>query len=80
MPMTTLQLRTALCERGYAGAVIPCEGKRPTLSGWQGKVANDAYSMMRWRGLNTGLKTAHLPVLDADVTDPDAAAAVEERT
>ena len=75
--MTTLQLRTALCERGYAGAVIPCDGKAPTIAGWQGQVANDAYSMARWRGLNTGLKTALNPVVDIDIMDPEAADLVE---
>ena len=77
MTMTTLQLRKALCERGYAGSVIPCDGKAPTLACWQGKVANDAYSMARWRGLNTGLKTALNPVVDIDIMDPEAADLVE---
>ena len=73
MPMTTLQLRTALCARGYAGAVIPCDGKRPTAADWQGPISNDEWSMARWRGTNTGLKTARNPVADIDIIDPEAA-------
>ena len=77
MSMTTLELREALCAHGYARAVIPCDGKAPTLANWQGPVSTDAYSMARWRGLNTGLKTAFNPVIDIDIMDPDAADVAE---
>ena len=76
MTMTTLELRTALCERGYLP--VPCSGKAPTLARWQEPLAMDRDSMARWPGLNTGAKTSTTPVMDIDITQPEAADVVDE--
>ena len=75
-PTTTLRL--ALRERGFSP--IPCTGKRPTLSQWQTKIETSAEEIMSWpgtAGTNTGIVLGPTGALDADITHPEAADAVE---
>jgi putative DNA primase/helicase len=79
--MTALTaLRRKLLANGYA--TIPDEGKRPPLKEWQKKVDANADEIRLWEKLypsasNTGILTATMPTLDIDITNPEAAEAVE---
>ena len=74
--MSATDLRLALQGNGYS--VIPCVGKRPSLSGWQHKTRASAAEMRMWSGANTGVLTAHTPSIDIDITHPEAAALAED--
>ena len=51
------------------------QGQNPGGEDWP-NLAVDDDSLRRWAGLNTGLRTKWTPALDADIMDPEAAAAV----
>jgi hypothetical protein len=75
---TTLRLQ--LRSSGYAP--VPVEGKRPSLKEWQKKADANADEIQLWEKLypharNTGLLTATTPALDIDITNPEAAEAIE---
>ena len=57
---------------------VPCVGKRPSITGWQGKTSASVAEIRAWTGTNTGCLTAHTPAIDIDITDPEAAALAEE--
>jgi len=72
--------RLALLENGYAP--LPIEGKRPPLKNWQKKTATKVAEIELWDKLypyatNTGILTQLTPTLDIDITNPEAAKAVE---
>jgi hypothetical protein len=72
--------RLALLENGYAP--LPIEGKRPPLEDWQKKTATKVAEIELWDKLypyatNTGILTQLTPTLDIDITNPEAAKAVE---
>jgi putative DNA primase/helicase len=61
---------------------IPTNGKRPSMLGWQEKLATTADEITLWESLypydtNTGVLAKLCPGLDIDITHPEAAAAVE---
>ena len=70
-----LDLRLALQANGYS--VVACQGKRPTLLGWQNVRTASAEEMARWAGPNTGLLTANLATFDLDIPDEGIAEAAE---
>ena len=72
--------RLRLLENGYAP--LPIEGKRPPLKDWQKKTDTNAAEIELWEKLypcaiNTGILTHLTPTLDIDITNPEAATAVE---
>jgi AAA domain/Bifunctional DNA primase/polymerase, N-terminal len=72
--------RLELLANGYAP--IPVEGKRPPLKDWQKKTNANATEIDLWRKVyphatNTGVLTQLTPALDIDITNPEAAEAVE---
>ena len=70
-----LDLRLALQANGYS--VVACQGKRPTLLGWQNVHTASADEMARWAGPNTGLLTANLATFDLDIPAEEIAEAAE---
>src|SRR5262245_60126024 len=77
---TPTALRLRLLAGGYHP--LPCEGKAPTLKGWQGKLDSNEAEIRLWERLwpaagNTGFLTKFTPCLDNDITDEAAAEAVE---
>jgi AAA domain/Bifunctional DNA primase/polymerase, N-terminal len=77
-PLAALRLK--LRRAGYFP--VPCEGKRPPLKGWQDKFATNADEISLWSkswhmARNTGALARHSPALDIDLTDEDAAEAIE---
>src|SRR5262249_47460667 len=73
-------LRLKLLENNYA--LIPVEGKRPPLKDWQKKTTTNAAEIELWEKLfphatNTGILTQLTPTIDIDITNPEAAEAVE---
>jgi hypothetical protein len=76
----TSELRKQLRGGGYLP--IPIIGKKPAMTQWQIKVATNDAEIELWSRVyphaeSTGLLTQKMPVLDIDITVPDAAAAVE---
>jgi hypothetical protein len=72
------ELRHQLKSHGYAP--VPVEGKRPPFLQWQNCSANDVDlwpKLYPYAG-NTGVLTKNTPTLDIDITNPEAADAVEE--
>jgi Bifunctional DNA primase/polymerase, N-terminal/AAA domain len=62
---------------------VPLNGKRPHMNGWEKLGDATREEITRWSRVrpaesNTGCLTAHVPTLDVDVLDPEAAIAVEE--
>jgi hypothetical protein len=74
--MTPSELRVALKAKGFSP--IPCKGKRPLLDGWQTKVSVPVEELRRWPGGNTGVLTKWTPAADLDLTQQEAADAIEE--
>src|SRR5262245_12711049 len=77
---TPAALRLKLRAAGYHP--VPCEGKAPPLKGWQSKFDTSADEIRLWDqswhlATNTGILTKFTPTIDIDITDPDAANAVE---
>jgi hypothetical protein len=73
-------LRLKLWANGYAP--LPIEGKRPPLKDWQKKTTTNAAEIKLWEKIypqatNTGILTQLTPTLDIDITNPEAAKAVE---
>jgi hypothetical protein len=73
-------LRLKLLANGYAP--LPIEGKRPPLKEWQKKTTTNAAEIEFWKKLfphatSTGILTQLTPTLDIDITNPEAAQAVE---
>ena len=78
--LTPTALRLKLLTNGYAP--LPIEGKRPPLKDWQKKTSTNAAEIALWDKLypqatNTGILTQLTPTLDIDITNPEAAEAVE---
>jgi hypothetical protein len=78
--LTPTARRLRLLENGYAP--LPIEGKRPPLKDWQKKPATNAAEIELWekvhpQATNTGILTQLTPTLDIDITNPEAAEAVE---
>jgi hypothetical protein len=78
--LTPTARRLRLLENGYAP--LPIEGKRPPLKDWQKKTATNAAEIELWEKIfpqatNTGILTQLTPTLDIDITNPEAAEAVE---
>jgi hypothetical protein len=72
--------RLRLLANGYAP--LPIEGKRPPLKDWQKKTAVTAAEIELWEKIypyatNTGILTQLTPTIDIDITNPEAAEAVE---
>ena len=77
---TPTALRLKLLANGYAP--LPVEGKHPPLKDWQKKTSTNAAEIALWDKLypqatNTGILTQLTPTLDIDITNPEAAEAVE---
>jgi Bifunctional DNA primase/polymerase, N-terminal len=77
---TPTRRRLKLLANGYAP--LPIEGKRPPLKDWQNKTATNAAEIKLWekvhpQATNTGILTQLTPTLDIDITNPEAAEAVE---
>src|SRR5262249_5954224 len=73
-------LRLKLLANGYAP--LPIEGKRPPLKNWQKNTATSAAEIEVWDkaypyATSTGILTQLTPTLDIDITNPEAADAVE---
>ena len=73
-------LRLRLRAGGYDP--IACEGKRPPMKAWETKIGINADEVEFWsvsypQALNSGILCKRTPAIDADLTNPDAAAAVE---
>jgi hypothetical protein len=73
-------LRLQLWANGYAP--LPIEGKRPPLKNWQKKIDANAAEIELWEKVypyatNTGILTQLTPTIDIDITNPEAAEAVE---
>jgi RecA-family ATPase len=78
--LTPTAQRLKLLANGYAP--IPVEGKRPPLKDWQKKTNANAAEIDLWGKVypyatNTGVLTQLTPTLDIDITNPEAADAVE---
>jgi hypothetical protein len=78
--LTPTALRLKLLANGYAP--LPIEGKRPPLKGWQKKTETNAAEIELWEKVypcatNTGILTQLTPTLDIDITNLEAAEAVE---
>jgi putative DNA primase/helicase len=76
----TTALRHQLCAAGYVP--LPLIGKRPVLKDWQKRTDASPGDVDIWEGLypaatNTGALTRLMPTFDIDITNPDAAEAVE---
>jgi putative DNA primase/helicase len=74
------EIRRKLRRAGYSP--LPVEGKRPPLKDWQKKIAVDAAEIELWQkaypyATNTGILTQLTPTIDIDITNPEAAEAVE---
>jgi hypothetical protein len=74
------ELRLALRARGFMP--IPLEGKIPPMPGWQTKEANPHEIKVLWPkswhlAENTGILAKYTPGDDIDITDEDAAEAIE---
>jgi Bifunctional DNA primase/polymerase, N-terminal len=78
--LTPTARRLKLLANGYAP--LPIEGKRPPLKDWQKKTATSAAEIELWEKIypqatNTGILTQLTPTLDIDITNPEAAEAVD---
>ena len=78
--LTPTAQRLKLLANGYAP--IPVEGKRPPLKDWQKKTDTNAAEIEFWGKVypyatNTGVLTQLTPTLDIDITNPEAAEAIE---
>jgi RecA-family ATPase len=78
LPHTAYRLK--ILANGYAP--LPAEGKRPPLKEWQKKSNTNPDEIALWEKLfeyagNTSVLTAFTPTLDIDITNPEAAEAVE---
>jgi Primase C terminal 1 (PriCT-1)/Bifunctional DNA primase/polymerase, N-terminal len=73
--MTPYELRLALKAGGFSP--IPIKGKRPLLAEWQTMISVTEKAIARWPGGNTGILTKWAPAGDLDITNQDAADAVE---
>ena len=71
----TVAFRLQLRSSGFDP--VGCIGKRPVETGWQQKVNLSEAELMVMPGANTGFNCRNTPALDADITDQDAAEAVE---
>jgi hypothetical protein len=72
--------RLKLLANGYAP--LPIDGKRPPLKDWQKKTVTNTTEIELWgtvypQATNTGILTQLTPTLDIDITNPEAAEAVE---
>jgi hypothetical protein len=79
-PLTLTARRLKLRENGYAP--LPLKGKHPPFKGWQKKLDASAAEIELWEKVfpyasNTGILTQRTPTLDIDITNPEAAEAVE---
>jgi hypothetical protein len=77
-PITELRLR--LFHAGFHP--VPCAGKIPAGKGWQEKINTNDDEIALWekvfpQATNTGLLTRFMPTIDVDVTNPEAADAIE---
>jgi hypothetical protein len=77
---TCTDLRLALREHGFFP--LPLIGKKPVLQNWSSKFDSNSDEIALWERLygsatNTGILTKPTPALDADVTHPEAAEAIE---
>ena len=77
----TTALRLQLRHAGYFP--IPIEGKAPAMKGWQNKHDTTEEEIVLWEkswhfATNTGILTKFVPTLDVDITDEEAACAVED--
>jgi AAA domain/Bifunctional DNA primase/polymerase, N-terminal len=77
---TPTALRLKLLANGYPP--LPIEGKRPPLKDWQKKNITNAAEIELWEKVyplatNTGILTQLTPTLDIDITNPEAAEAIE---
>jgi hypothetical protein len=80
MTTSVTELRLRLRRKGYA--VLPLVGKRPLLNNWQSLHDATDLQIENWEvtvpaGLNTGALCRRMPALDIDITNPEAAEAVE---
>jgi AAA domain/Bifunctional DNA primase/polymerase, N-terminal len=78
--LTPTALRLKLLANAYPP--LPVEGKRPPLKGWQKKTDANAVEIELWEKVypyatNTGILTQLTPTLDIDITNPEAAEAIE---
>ncbi len=79
--MTRIEdIRLGLVDKGYEP--LPLNGKSPVLDKWQKRNGTSPGDIEIWSKLypyagNTGILTKFTPVLDIDILDPEAAAAVE---
>jgi hypothetical protein len=74
------EVRHQLLAGGYSP--LPLVGKSPVIKNWQKLITVTAHEVDSWTrscpaALNTGILTRLTPVLDVDVLDPEAAAAIE---
>jgi hypothetical protein len=69
----SVQVRLALLKLGHVP--LPCNGKRPTISGWQ-ECAVTEDDIRHWGDGNTGVRTEFTPGLDCDVGDPEVSEAL----
>jgi Bifunctional DNA primase/polymerase, N-terminal len=71
-----LDVRLQMLANGYEP--MPLSGKRPLLPGWpQVPINDEAVRASGSLGLNTGVRTARIPILDFDLLDEEAARLVE---
>jgi hypothetical protein len=78
--MTPTEVRLRLVQHGYQP--LPVNGKIPALVRWQKRTGTSSGDIEIWArtypgSANTSILCSTVPVLDIDVLDPDAAAAVE---
>jgi hypothetical protein len=71
--------RKRLLRAGYRP--LPVNGKEPPIKGWQDIAATDkiidSWATQYDEATNTGVLTRTTPTIDIDITNPDAAAAIE---
>jgi hypothetical protein len=81
IPMTPYEFRLQLLKAGFSP--LPLNGKRPVQENWQTRDCTNPHEIRLWSTMwhsaqNTGVLTRLTPALDIDITDPDAAEAIEQ--
>jgi AAA domain/Bifunctional DNA primase/polymerase, N-terminal len=78
--MNALETRLLLKANGFSP--IPCEGKRPVVSGWQNRIEVSDEDIDAWQKRrdcpNTGMLAGYAPAFDLDIMQPEAVERCEE--
>jgi hypothetical protein len=81
MSASITEIRIALRAHGFHP--LPAEGKAVYMKGWSGKFDSNDQEVALWERMyplahNTGILCRYTPAIDIDITNPDAAEALED--